>query len=950
MEVKTIERVIAKIERKKLRDKDVDLAVQEHIKELDLSNNMLIDELPECICNWSCLERLNLSHVPIRQLPAGIGRLKKLKSISLQFTKIIELPRSFYELEELEYLNLNKTEFNELHQCIGELKSLKVLKITRTRIASVPKEIGNLQSLEIFDATGDNELCDLPEEIFNIRTLRELNLEDTQISYLPSNIGNLFNLKKLSLHGVVKIKELPEEIGELKNLEILDLGATNSLLEMPETIGELENLKDISLIYSIIEALPKKFYDLKRLRKLDLRASKITRLPKEIRFLNSLEWLDISGTKIQILPKEVFALPRLQYLNLSSLNLKSIPVEILNLGLKFSYENTVEKGICLYQTECSEIDINIFKKNRKEIIKYYTNLYKVSDFYQKVVFLGDGGSGKTTIINRLRKDLISVPSVTREIDIFPYIQNIDGKEIFLNMWDMGSQVIRNFWHELFLTPKAIYVVVINAREDIKAEERSQFWLDMIGKHMENENVLLVINQMDTNEKFTFNETIIMKQYPLLFNIKRISARPEREVNDDGFKEFEEALYKMIKNHMNAPELECTERKFIILNKIMNINEPYISIDEYMKLCHDVIPQGEWEEFYSILKWLNYVGVIWYNKTYIILNLEWMINFLAGICECNVNKEGQILLSELLMKISEDYSYSIGDIIFLLVCLEESKQLKLCENREEIFVPFLIKENEVNASKRCFKNPYNYLRVRVVYSYSPIHILRKLMIHYFSFLSYVSNNQIYWRVADEYEGDIVLENNYLIVTIFSDLEIDLNIKLRRVLDEIREIDTIKHHNKIELEYENGDRRAWLSYERLLEMEHRGLEQEFNEEIGIVNIKEVLKKFIPDKKKEEVPMFNNCKFEKEVTVNQVNGDSNSIIIGENSSIIENKELSEYEIKTILDLLCDNKELHSELSSLKEEPHKFRKKLSEILSDSANIVTIGGAIVSAIKNILG
>lgn len=99
-----------------------------------------------------------------------------------------------------------------------------------------------------------------------------------------------------------------------------------------------------------------------------------------------------------------------------------------------------------------------------------------------------------------------------------------------------------------------------------------------------------------------------------------------------------------------------------------------------------------------------------------------------------------------------------------------------------------------------------------------------------------------------------------------------------------------------------------------------------------------------------MFNNCKFEKEVTVNQVNGDSNSIIIGENSSIIENKELSEYEIKTILDLLCDNKELHSELSSLKEEPHKFRKKLSEILSDSANIVTIGGAIVSAIKNILG
>ena len=42
----------------------------------------------------------------------------------------------------------------------------------------------------------------------------------------------------------------------------------------------------------------------------------------------------------------------------------------------------------------------------------------------------------------------------------------------------------------------------------------------------------------------------------------------------------------------------------------------------------------------------------------------------------------MILWELMMKISEDYSYSIGDIIFLLECLEESKQLKICENIDE----------------------------------------------------------------------------------------------------------------------------------------------------------------------------------------------------------------------------------------------------------------------------
>lgn len=101
----TVEKIIEKIELGKLEKIDIRNAVDEQITKLDLSNNMFIYELPECICEWICLQRIILSHVHISKLPKNIGKLKQLKYLSLQFTNIVEFPDSFYDLEMLEYSN-----------------------------------------------------------------------------------------------------------------------------------------------------------------------------------------------------------------------------------------------------------------------------------------------------------------------------------------------------------------------------------------------------------------------------------------------------------------------------------------------------------------------------------------------------------------------------------------------------------------------------------------------------------------------------------------------------------------------------------------------------------------------------------------------------------------------------------------------------------------------------
>lgn len=371
---------------------------------------------------------------------------------------------------------------------------------------------------------GENELqqniMERLDEICKLKNLTMLNLYGTKIRYLPFSITELKNLKNLNLSGT-EITTLPEFIRELKNLENLNLSGTE-ITTLPEFIGKLKNLKSLYLSNTKITTLPESIGELKCLNKLYLSESKITTLP------------------------EVIGLMHLDYINLSNCKLTVLPKNILRLNIPFIFDFLNNShGIKLWLTELSEMDINIFKLPREYIEQYYNEMEKGTVLFNevRVVFLGDGYAGKTTIIEMLKgKRYIEERDKTDGIDIHDlHVKLNDKEESIFHLWDFGGQEIYHSTHELFLRDNCIYVIVLDGRK----EDRPEYWLDFVKRYGKSSPALLVVNKCDDKSHRTtfslyelsekFSDSIICDFEPIYMSCKYLY----------GFSEFQEKLYHMV---------------------------------------------------------------------------------------------------------------------------------------------------------------------------------------------------------------------------------------------------------------------------------------------------------------------------------------------------------------------------------------------------------------------
>lgn len=80
----------------------------------------------------------------------------------------------------------------------------------------------------------------------------------------------------------------------------------------------------------------------------------------------------------------------------------------------------------------------------------------------KVVFLGDGGAGKTFSIQRLLNNCEMQEEFSGEstpgISIQDCKYEINGEEILIHYWDFGGQEIMHSMHRMFLTKRTLYTL------------------------------------------------------------------------------------------------------------------------------------------------------------------------------------------------------------------------------------------------------------------------------------------------------------------------------------------------------------------------------------------------------------------------------------------------------------------------------------------------------------
>lgn len=230
----------------------------------------------------------------------------------------------------------------------------------------------------------------------------------------------------------LKFPSLPPEIGQLASLIELNLG-DNALVILPPEIGKLASLKTLTLCLHMeinpdrqdwgnnLTSLPVEIGLLTNLTKLDLYDNKLTSLPTTLRNLKALKYLDLRGNYLPI-PHEI-------------LEKVNEPHVILN------YLSWVWDGKCKPLAET------------------------------KMLVVGQGNVGKTSLIRRLTKNQFSRhENKTEGIAIERWqVENQQSGEnqpqtLHVNTWDFGGQEIMHATHQFFLTHRSLYILVLDARQ------------------------------------------------------------------------------------------------------------------------------------------------------------------------------------------------------------------------------------------------------------------------------------------------------------------------------------------------------------------------------------------------------------------------------------------------------------------------------------------------------
>ncbi|MBK6607820.1 MAG: leucine-rich repeat domain-containing protein [Leptospiraceae bacterium] len=172
------------------------------------------------------------------------------------------------------------------------------------------------------------------------------------------------------------------------------------------------------------------------MQRLSLSNNKISDI-EPLKDLKSIERIDLSGNKDLIsIPEALLNIPSLQNITIDYLQNKNLMEEI--------------------------------EKNDKDVIKgakeYYRKKRETLSQIQKqvkVILIGDGNSGKTSLLRRLLLDGFSDNSATThgirlEEDYF----EIGNDKVKIKYWDMGGQDVYHSPHSFFFSDNTIYLLVL----------------------------------------------------------------------------------------------------------------------------------------------------------------------------------------------------------------------------------------------------------------------------------------------------------------------------------------------------------------------------------------------------------------------------------------------------------------------------------------------------------
>ncbi|KAF8390895.1 hypothetical protein HHK36_023194 [Tetracentron sinense] len=269
---------------------------QKNLMILDLSENILSGELPQCWMYWQSLALLNLeSNNLCGKIPSSMGSLIYLTSLHLRNNSFSgDLPSSLQNCTNLEFIDLGENKLSgNIPSWMGEkTTNLGALRLRSNEFSgNIPPQICHLTSLLILDLANNSLSGVIPSCLDNIRVMASYWILD----YIHYYRSYDFGVYKENLILTTKGREFKYE-GVLQFVRAIDFSSNNLSGIIPSEICSLTALNFLNLSRNHLEGkIPEKIGGMKFLQSLDLSRNHLSgEIPQSIVNLSMLSFLYLS--------------------------------------------------------------------------------------------------------------------------------------------------------------------------------------------------------------------------------------------------------------------------------------------------------------------------------------------------------------------------------------------------------------------------------------------------------------------------------------------------------------------------------------------------------------------------------------------------------------------------------------------------------------------------------
>jgi internalin A len=318
----------------------------------------------------------------------------------------------------------------------------------------------------------------------NLTSLQNLNVSETGVRNLAP-LANLTSLRSLDVSYTQVIYLAP--LAHLTSLQSLDVSETQVRDLAP--LAHLTSLQTLDTSNTQVSDLAP-LASLTSLQTLDTASTQVGDLAP-LAHLIALQSLNISNTQVSNLAP-LAPLASLQTLNATKTAVRSLAplLDLIREGMPVKWSSRYWEGSGLYIEDCPLTDPprEIVAQGNDAILNYFAERARgeVDHLYEaKMLVLGEGGAGKTSLVRRLYFPELKLPAgadTTRGIEIHKHeFQLKNGRTFRLNVWDFGGQQIYHATHQFFLTSRSLYLLLDDTLKDHKAVSDRGFrdWLELI---------------------------------------------------------------------------------------------------------------------------------------------------------------------------------------------------------------------------------------------------------------------------------------------------------------------------------------------------------------------------------------------------------------------------------------------------------------------------------------